>query len=109
MSTSASGTQLCLRDTAAKWYESIDGAAIQTWVDFTTNCVHRFVHLDQRVAKEHHLALRQTGMFATTQSSLELLLLIPDMAEPDALDKYIRGLKDFTWKTAKHFVSLSRQ
>jgi hypothetical protein len=25
------------------------------------------------------------------------------MAEPDALDKYIRGLKDFTGRVAEHF------
>jgi hypothetical protein len=46
---------------------------IQTWVDFTSKLRSQFVHLDQKwVARNTLYALRQTEMFATTQSSLEL-------------------------------------
>jgi hypothetical protein len=103
---------LALRDTAAKWYESMqmrDPPGIRTWMEFQSKLKLQFVHLDQKwVARNTLFALRQTTNVRDYSVKFRnLLLLIPDMSEADALDKYIRGLKDFTWKTwRKRFQSI---
>jgi hypothetical protein len=96
-------TALSLRETAAKWYSSMqmtDPPQIVDWESFTTKLRQQFVHLDQKwVARNTIYGLKQTGNVRDYSVKFRnLLILIPDMSMPDALDKYIRGLKDFAWK-----------
>jgi hypothetical protein len=96
-------TALALRDTASKWYESMqmrNPPGILSWEEFKTKLRSQFVHLDQKwVARNSLFALTQNGNVRDyTVKFRNLMLLIPDMSTADALDKYIRGLKDFAWK-----------
>jgi hypothetical protein len=77
-----------------------DPPQLTSWEAFTTKLRQQFVHLDQKwVARNEIHGLKQTGNVRDYSVKFRnLLLLIPDMSMPDALDKYIRGLKDFTWK-----------
>jgi hypothetical protein len=105
-------TALSLRDTAAKWYASMqmtDPPQLTNWEEFITKLRQQFVHLDQKwVARNTLHGLRQTGSVRDYSVKFRnLLILIPDMSVPDALDKYIRGLKDFAWKVwRKKFTHL---
>jgi hypothetical protein len=105
-------TALSLRETAAKWYSSMqmsDPPQITDWESFTTKLRQQFVHLDQKwVARNTLHALKQVGNVRDYSVKFRnLLILIPDMSAADALDKYIRGLKDFSWKVwRRKFVNL---
>jgi hypothetical protein len=105
-------TALSLRDTAAQWYASMqmtDPPQLTTWEAFITKLRQQFVHLDQKwVARNMLHNLKQTGSVRDYSVKFRnLLILIPDMSMPDAMDKYIRGLKDFAWKVwRKKFTHL---
>jgi hypothetical protein len=105
-------TALALRDTAAKWYSSMqmtDPPQIVDWETFTTKLRQQFVHLDQKwVARNTLHGLKQTVSVRDYSVKFRnLMILIPDMSIPDALDKYVRGLKDFAFKVwRRKFTSL---
>jgi hypothetical protein len=73
---------------------------ITNWASFVTKLKQQFVHLDQKwVARNQLHTLRQTGSVRDYSVKFRnLQILIPDMSEADALDRYIRGLKDLTFK-----------
>jgi hypothetical protein len=94
---------LSLKDTAAKWYSAMqmrDPPELTTWAIFVTKLRQQFVHLDQKwVARNSLHNLRQEGTVRDYSVKFRhLYILVPDMSEPDALDKYVRGLKDFAFK-----------
>jgi hypothetical protein len=94
---------LALRDTASRWYAAMqmsDPPQITDWESFVTKLKQQFVHLDQKwVARNQLHALRQTGNVRDyTVKFRNLQIRIPDMSVADALDMYIRGLKDLTFK-----------
>jgi hypothetical protein len=94
---------LSLRDTAAKWYSAMqmtDPPQITGWETFLTKLRQQFKHLDQKwLARNAMHTIRQTGSVRDYSVKFRnLLLLIPDMTNADALDRYIRGLKDFPFK-----------
>jgi hypothetical protein len=105
-------TALFLRETAAKWYASMqmaDPPQIVDWESFTTKLKQQFVHMDQKwLARNQMFSLKQVGNVRDYSVRFRnLLILIPDMSAPDALDKYIRGLKDFAWKVwRRKFLTL---
>jgi hypothetical protein len=73
---------------------------ITDWESFTTKLRQQFVHLDQRwVARNSIHSLTQMGRVRDYSVKFRnLQIQIPDMSAPDALDRYVRGLKDFAWK-----------
>jgi hypothetical protein len=94
---------LSLRETAAKWYSAMqmsEPPQITDWESFTTKLRQQFVHLDQKwVARNNLHSLKQAGSVRDYSVKFRnLQIQIPDMAAADALDRYIRGLKDFAWK-----------
>jgi hypothetical protein len=94
---------LSLRDTAAKWYSAMqmaDPPQIGNWVDFVFKLRTQFVHMDQKwVARNAMHSIKQlTSVREYSVKFRNLQILIPDMSAADALDKFIRGLKDFAWK-----------
>ena len=103
---------LYLRDTAAEWYSAMqmkDPPQITGWDSFVTKLREQFKHMDQEFIarnaihgiKQTHSAREYSVKFRGLQN------LIPDMSPPDALDKYIRGLKDFAWKVwRKKFTTI---
>jgi hypothetical protein len=105
-------TALSLRETAAKWYSSMqmsDPPQITDWESFVTKLRQQFVHMDQKwIARNTITRLTQTGNVRDYSVKFRnLLIQIPDMSQPDALDRYIRGLKDFAFKVwRKKFVDL---
>jgi hypothetical protein len=105
-------TALSLRETAAKWYTSMqmtDPPQITDWESFTTKLRQQFVHLDQKwVARNTMHTIKQVGNVRDYSVKFRnLLILIPDMSSADALDRYVRGLKDFSWKVwRRKFVSI---
>jgi hypothetical protein len=105
-------TALSLRETAAKWYSSMQMSVppqITNWESFITKLRQQFVHMDQKfIARNTLHSLKQVGNVRDYSVKFRnLLILIPDMSHPDALDRYIRGLKDFAFKVwRKKFVDL---
>lgn len=94
---------LALRDTAARWYSAMqmgDDPQLTTWDQFVLRLREQFVHLDQKwIARNQIHTFVQSGTVRDyTVKFRSLMLLIPDMSKADALDRYIRGLKDWTWK-----------
>jgi hypothetical protein len=94
---------LSLRETASRWYTAMqmsEPPQITDWESFTTKLRQQFVHLDQRwVARNSIHSLKQMGSVRDYSVKFRnLQIQIPDMSAPDALDRYVRGLKDFAWK-----------
>jgi hypothetical protein len=94
---------LSLRDTAAKWYSAVQmkrPPIIVDWATFIAGLRQQFLHLDQKfVARGTLHTLTQKGSVRDFSVKFRnLQILIPDMSEPDALDRFIRGLKDFSFK-----------
>jgi hypothetical protein len=75
-----------------------DPPQLTNWETFTTKLRQQFVHLDQKwVARNEIHSLKQTRNVRDYSVKFRnLMILIPDMSIPYAMDRYNRGLKGFT-------------
>ena len=104
---------LALRDTAARWYAAMqmsEPPQITDWDSFKEKLRKQFAHLDKKFVARNELHVLRQSPGSVREYSVRfknLQILIPDMSAADALDKYIRGLKDFAWKVwRKKFLTL---
>jgi hypothetical protein len=105
---------LSLRDTAARWYSAVQMKVppeIKDWESFITKLRAQFMQMDQKfIARNQMHALQQQGSVREYSVKFRNLhLLIPEMSEEDAIDRYIRGLKDFAWRVwRKKYTDLDK-
>jgi hypothetical protein len=106
-------TAMSLRETAARWYSSMqmaDPPQIIDWESFVTKLRQQFVHMDAKWLARNAITklIQSTNVREYSVKFRNLLIQIPDMSGPDALDRYIRGLKDFAFKVwRRKFTNLS--